>query len=127
MTATVIDLTERVQTVGQRTRATVQALKGYRNLRDADIAETLDWTRQKVQSYVNGPTKFTAEALSAFAFALRVPDHLLLLEPDSALRWVLDNAPNGGPDRGPGQPIDESGWTDVPGGQVLAFPNLRAA
>lgn len=96
MTATVTVLADRVQTVGQRTRSTIQALKGYRDLRDQDIAEAVGWSRQKVQSYVNGPTKFTAEALAAFGFVLDVPEHVLLMNRDDALRWVLDH-PNGAP------------------------------
>lgn len=110
MTATVTVLAERLETVGKRTRATVQALKGYRTMRDQDIAEATGWTRQKVQSYVNGPTKFTDEALAAFAFALKVPDHVLLLAKDDALRWVLDHAPNGPDDTG-GREIMPTRWS----------------
>ena len=108
MTATVTVLADRVQTVGQRTRATVQALKGYRTMKDQDIAGITGWTRQKVQSYVSGPTKFTAEALAAFAVALQVPDYVLLMDKDDALRWVLDHSPNGPT---PGQEQSSTKWS----------------
>lgn len=111
MTASVTVLADRVQTVGQRTRATVQALKGYRTMKDQDIGEIVGWTRQKVQSYVSGPTKFTAEALAAFAVALRVPDHVLLMEKDDALRWVLDHSPNGTTD---GERMRSTKWYGAP-------------
>lgn len=106
MSATVIDLAERRKSVGKRTRATVKALKGYRGVTDKQIADTAGWTRQKVNSYVTGPTKFTDEALAVFAYALGVPEFVLLMEKDEALRWVLDHP--SGPD-GPGTPSDLPG------------------
>lgn len=127
MTATVTVLADRVQTVGQRTRGTVQALKGYRTMKDQDIAEVVGWTRQKVQSYVSGPTKFTAEALAAFAVALQVPDHVLLMQKDDALRWVLDHSPNGTTD---GERVSPTRWygatvTDIRARQ--SSPSRQAA
>lgn len=106
MSVTVIDLAERRKSVGKRTRATVKALKGYRGVTDKQIADTAGWTRQKVNSYVTGPTKFTDEALAVFAYALGVPEFVLLMEKDEALRWVLDHP--SGPD-GPGTPSDLPG------------------
>ncbi len=85
----------------------MRTLKGYRELNDQDIAKAIGWTRQKVQSYVGGPTKFTTEAISAFAFALNVPDHVLLMEKDDALRWLLDHQDPDGP-RDPAEQVSQS-------------------
>lgn len=78
-----------------RTRRTIGRLKGYRELTDGQIAAALGMSRSKVQSYTGGPTKVTAEMLAAFAAVLDVPDYVLAMEADDALRWVLDNSPNG--------------------------------
>lgn len=116
MTATLVALQDRLPRAGERTRATVKALKGYRGITDQDIAKLLGWTRQKVQSYVAGPTRFTDEALVAFGYALEVPGYVLMLEKDDALRWVLDH-PHG-PDAPDGQEKPFTIWET----SLLRFP-----
>lgn len=71
----VTDLDERMDAANYRVRHTLQTLKRYRHLSDAAIAQRLDMSRAKVNSYIAGPTKVTTEMLAAFAWVLEVPDH----------------------------------------------------
>jgi transcriptional regulator with XRE-family HTH domain len=97
---TVIELAERMDATSQRVRSTLQAIRAYRDLTEGDIALRVQMSRSKINSYLNGPTKITAPMLTAFAYALQVPEPVLLMTTDDALRWVLQNAPNGPGDGG---------------------------
>lgn len=87
----VIDLRERMDGTQSRIRATINGLCNHYRLTDQAIASIIDESRQTVQNWRKGPKKLSAENIAAFAWALGVPDEVLLvMEWDEALRWVLD-------------------------------------
>lgn len=58
MTATVIDLRERMSAANERTRRTVNALADYRGLHtDAELAGAMGMGRTKINNYRTGTTK----------------------------------------------------------------------
>lgn len=114
---------ERMASTPRRLRRTLHLIKSYREMSDDSISQLLGMTRSKVNSYISGPTKLTAEMMAAFAWVFRVPEQILWLDPDDALRWVLDNAPNGTdptPDGGGDLLKSSTKWYDTNGG-----PDLR--
>lgn len=114
MTATVIDLTERMDRAAERTRRTIRQLRDYRGLRtDGQLAAQMGMGRTMVNNLAIGRVKLTIETIAAFAAALDVPDYVLSMEADDALRWVMDNQPNG--------PTDPTSTT----ADLLNSPNRR--
>lgn len=118
MTATVIDLGQRRGDVVTRTRKTIDLIRAYRGLdTDAAFAEATGIPRSKIQRVTAGPTRLTIDVLAVFAAALDVDDYVLSMQPDDAMRWVIDHAPNG-PDQGPDLPTNQSGWIYELAGQA---------
>jgi transcriptional regulator with XRE-family HTH domain len=112
MTATVTDLTDRIERSATRVRTTIRLVRDYRGLRtDDQLGAASGIPRSKVQRLVTGESKMTIEAIAAFASALDVPDYVLSMESDDALRWVMDNSPNG--------PTDDGGTPHVTSGNGL--------
>jgi hypothetical protein len=52
--------------------------------------------RATIQGRRAGRKALDAAELEAFADAFGIPTYVLLMEPAEALRWVLDNVPDGG-------------------------------
>lgn len=57
----------------------------------SDLAEQLGVTRAAVSSRLNGKTVIRSEELAGLAHYFGVPILVFYLEPDEALRWVLDH------------------------------------
>lgn len=108
MTATIYSLEQRAAVAERRTRQTIKKVMGYRGLNDTSLAELVRMSRSTVQSYTGGPTQITAKVLAKFAEVLDVDDYVLMMQPDDAMRWVLDHSPNG-PHDPDGVGITESG------------------
>lgn len=66
----------------------------YRDLSVAGLAGHLGMTRATVNNYTSGKSRLNVEMIEGLAEALQVEPAVLLMEPDDAIRWVLDNSPN---------------------------------
>lgn len=75
--------------------ATLRALKAYRGTSSNDLAVGLDVSRPTVQGYLAGRQQLTVTLMVNLARLLHVDPRVFFLPPDDALRWTIDNAPNG--------------------------------
>lgn len=78
-----------------RAVAALQAIKAYRRLSDGEIAAAVGLGRSSVQAYMSGQRHLTIGLLYEFADVLDVDPQVFLMEPDEAIRWVLEHTPNG--------------------------------
>jgi hypothetical protein len=77
-----------------RTRVpkTVEKVLGYYSLTGADVSRVLGLNPQTVHNKLSGRSAFRHEEIVGLARWLATPiDVLLRLEPDDALRWVIDH------------------------------------
>lgn len=65
----VIDLRDRMLGSSARIRQTINALYGYFDLTDQDVAERLGMKRASVNSWRRGPAKLTTDMAIAFAWS----------------------------------------------------------
>jgi transcriptional regulator with XRE-family HTH domain len=79
----------------QRGAAVLQVLKRYRRMTDNELAAAIKRSRSSVQGYVAGTNQLTIGIMYDFARALDVDPAVFLMEPNDALRWVIDNSPSG--------------------------------
>lgn len=78
-----------------RAASVLRALKGYRSVSDGDLATAVNVSRSKVQGYMANKSQMTVGLMVDFARALHVDPVVFLMTADEALRWTIDNAPNG--------------------------------
>lgn len=114
-------LEARMDEMSKRIPATLVMLKKYRQLTDRAIGQMAGVSGQKIGSHCRGRGHVTERDLAMFAQIFDVPEYVLLLEPDEALRWVLDHSPNQPApalrvvaDTGPAQVITRSQWISGP-------------
>lgn len=74
----------------------LRTLRGTMQLTNGEIARRGDVTRGYIESKSCGATAIDLEDIEILAIAFGVEEHVFLMEPSSALRWVLDNVPAGG-------------------------------
>lgn len=74
-------------------RKTVLALAAHRGISNADLARATGLIPQTVGTRLHGKTAFGVTDIFCFADALNVEPHVLLLEPDDAVRWAYDHDP----------------------------------
>jgi len=79
--------------VEARTRVprTVTALLRYFDIPREELAQAMGLTRQSIHNKLNGRTVLRHEEVAGLARFFGVPADVLRLEPDVALRWVLDH------------------------------------
>lgn len=78
-----------------RAAAVLRALKGYRRVSDQGLAKAAGVSRSMVQEYATNKSQLTVGLMAAFSTALHVHPKVFLMTPDDALRWTMDNSPNG--------------------------------
>jgi transcriptional regulator with XRE-family HTH domain len=78
----------------ERAKAALRQVIRYRGLNNSTLADIVGMSRQTVQTYTTGGSRPTAGILEAFGQALNVPGWVLAMEPDEALKWTLEHAPN---------------------------------
>jgi len=83
--------------VTRNSAAVLRMLRNYRDLTDGQLAELTDGavSRSAVQSYASGRYPIPIDKVVILAQALRAKPELFFGTPDDALRWMLDNSPNG--------------------------------
>lgn len=91
-----------------RVPAALTTLKQYHQLSNRAIGDSMGEPMHFVQERMSGHTKCSAAELRMFAVFFQVPMDVLYLEPDDALRWVLEH----GPARGD-LPFLASGWMSL--------------
>lgn len=69
----------------------IRQLMSYFKVSATDVAKTFDVSRQNIYQRLNGTTVIKQEELRGFALFFGVPVEVLFLEPDQALRWVLEH------------------------------------
>lgn len=80
----------------KRVPDTVRALKRHFNVSDRALATAFGTSRQTMNGRINSATKLTAAEVAGFAYFFRVPEGVLYLTRDEAIRWCLDH-PEAGP------------------------------
>lgn len=78
-----------------RGAAVLRALKNYRGVSDADLAEAIGVSRSKVNSYTSGVCQLTLSLMCDFAYVLDVDPSIFFDTPDEALRLTIEHKPNG--------------------------------
>lgn len=69
----------------------IRALMSYTRHRTYHLAAALGVTPTSVSARLNGSTVIKQEELAALGVLFDVPVEVFYLEPDQALRWVLDH------------------------------------
>lgn len=69
----------------------LRALKRHYGTTDAQLADALGLSRQTVQNRLSGATAMAYPELVGFAAFFDVPEEVLYIGPDTAVRWVLDH------------------------------------
>lgn len=71
-----------------------RALRGLSQLKNGEIAARGGVTRGYIESKSCGATAIDLEDIEILARAFAVDEHVFLMDPMSAQRWVLDNTPS---------------------------------
>ena len=87
---------------------TVRALKAYYGVSDAALGRAFGTSRQTINGRLTKATKLSAGEVAGFARFFRVPEGVLYLTKDEAIRWCLDH-----PDAGPPASLDGSHHSGV--------------
>ena len=72
-------------------RSTVRSLARFLGFPVGDIAKCLHMSRPTLATRFNGATVFEPWEIAAIAAGFGVPASVLDLNPDDAVRWVLDH------------------------------------
>lgn len=91
MTDTMLDLRDHREATAARVKATLRALRSHFRVSDQALATLTGTKRATINSWISGDTKNTAESIGLFAWAFQVPEYVILLGPDEAVRWVIDH------------------------------------
>lgn len=83
----------------ERAREVMDVLKRLRGLSDGEIATKLGTNRQAVHQRRAGLTRIGLTDVVRLSEAFDVEPLVFLMEPNEAVRWVLDNRPNVGRER----------------------------
>lgn len=76
-----------------RARLVLRHVMGYRGMTGAELGRRVGVTRETVSAKMKGSSILSISDLHRFAEALDIEPQVFFLEPDDAVRWVLDNAP----------------------------------
>lgn len=72
-------------------RDTIVTLARYLNISTTELAAQMGITRPTMTGRLKGYSRIEPWELPGFALVFGVPVEVLDLEPDEAIRWVLDN------------------------------------
>jgi DNA-binding XRE family transcriptional regulator len=72
-------------------RLTVRQLTRLIGVRQTEIADALGMSRQTFNGRMTGATNLEPWELAGIAAMLGVPVHVLEMEPNDAIRWILDH------------------------------------
>lgn len=75
----------------ERHRETIVLLRRVYDISTAELAHRMNMTRQTMTGRLNGSTPVLPWELPGFARVLGVPDEVLDMGADDALRWVADH------------------------------------
>lgn len=81
----------------ERARQVFKALRGLRQWTNGEIALRGDVARGYIESKSCGATAIDLEDIEILARAFDVDEHVFLMDPVSAQRWVLEHAPAAAP------------------------------
>ena len=74
-----------------RVRPVLRRLMRHFELTDRALADAFGISRQAMNYRINGRTTIPPEEVAGFAAFFGVPEQVMYLTPDEALRWVLDH------------------------------------
>jgi hypothetical protein len=75
----------------ERYRETIVKLTKFLDISTTDLADEMGMTRPTMTGRLKGYSRIEPWELPGFALALGVPVEVLDLEPDEAVRWILDH------------------------------------
>jgi hypothetical protein len=68
---------------------TVRAVSRFLNVRQNYLAESLGMSQQLISDRLNGRKTIEPWEMVGFATALGVPERVLHMDPDDAVRWIM--------------------------------------
>lgn len=75
----------------ERRRETIKLLADYLGFKTAELARRMEMNRSTMTGRLNGSTQVEPWELAGFAAVFGVPVEVLEMDPEDAIRWVLDN------------------------------------